>query len=130
MANAVTTNTYKEKMAKAMVGDAPLPEITQMAFGTGGHAPGDPFTPVPPVATATALEAEIPDSRKNIDGYSFPTATTARVTCTLAKPDLNGNVLTEIALIDADGDVAVIKTFAGKAKDNETSLIFDHDIEL
>lgn len=123
--NTVFTRKGREKLAKAHAGDIPLSIITQIAFGTGGHALGDTSIPVSPVDTATSLENEI--LRKAIESHSFPAINITRYSCKMLKTEANGQIITEAGLIDATGDLIAIKTFGGKVKENDTEFWFDWD---
>lgn len=82
--------------------------VSQMAFGTGGHVPGDINTPVPPNFTDTALEASI--IVKNVT-VSFPTDNSVLFTGTLESGDANGNDITEAGLVCGNGTLFARKTF-------------------
>lgn len=126
MANSVTTEIARSKMAKARAGETPLSAVTHMAFGTGGvDQSGDPIAPS---GTDETLKNEI--LRKPIDGYIFPRSTTARYSCALAKEELEGAAINEIAIIDSDGDPVAFKTFRNKIKDGDMEMIFEIDDEF
>ncbi|WP_242875931.1 phage tail-collar fiber domain-containing protein [Cellulosilyticum sp. I15G10I2] len=123
---SVTTNIAREKMVKARAGERTLPPISQMAFGRGGvDAAGNIKQPL---AAQTALNDEI--ARKDIESYSFPILTTCRYVCRLVRGELAGEDISEIALIDAEGDIVAIKNFKAKGKDSDIEMIFELDDEF
>ena len=126
MANSITTNVAREKMAKARAGEASLPAIVQMAFGDGAvDVDGNPIAPSGSDAT---LKNEL--LRKDIDGYTFPVPTTGSYSCTLLKTELVGMNVNEIALVDSAGDLVAIKTFTNKSKDGDMEMVFQIDDEF
>lgn len=121
--NAVVVNLARNKMLKARAGELSFPQITGMAFGTGGvDASGNPIIPT---RGMTALRNEI--FRKEIDGYEFISDLVCRYACTLAKAECVGKSISEIAMIDADGDVVAIKSFLAKGKDDDMQVTFQID---
>lgn len=118
--NVIITKTAREKLVKARAGAIVLPKIVGMAFGNGGvDAAG---VVIPPADTQTNLANEL--MRKEIDGYSFPEATTCRYECTLDEPELAGEEISEIGLYDEDGDIVCIKTFTRKGKDDDVEQTY------
>ena len=121
--NAVVVNKARTKMLKARAGELILPKITGMAFGSGGvDASGNPIAPT---RDLTALRNEI--FRKDIDGYEFISDLVCRYACTLAANECAGKSISEIAMIDADGDVVAIKSFLTKGKDDDMQVTFQID---
>lgn len=122
-ANAIITVTARKAMAKARAGLGTLPTIEKMAFGDGGvNAQG---TPIPPAADATALNNEL--LRKNLTAITPLSDTTVQYACRLETSELAGTDISEIALVDSNGDLACIKTFTKKGKDNTEALTFTID---
>lgn len=126
MANSVTTKIAREKMAKARSGDIVLPKIAMMAFGNGGTDGSG--VPISPSDMDTSLKNEL--LRKEIDGHSFPILTTCRYSATISKPELVAMKISEIALIDEEGDLIAIKSFTEKTKDADMEMIFQIDDEF
>ena len=123
MANSVVVNKARAKMLKARAGTAAIPKITQMAFGDGGvDSSGNPIAPV---RTATSLKNEV--FRKNIDGFEFLSDLVCRYTTTLAEAEAVGKKISEIALVDAQGDIVAIKTFLAKGKDGDMKVSYSID---
>jgi len=120
----VTTTQARIDMARARKGEIPLPKITHIAFGTGGHAPGDPYTPLSPSPDDTQLENEV--LRKTVT-VSLPIATTIRYTAEILSSDgIDGTIITEAGLLDENGTLVARKTFPGKEK-TDLNLKFDWD---
>jgi len=121
--NAIITAASRQKMVKARAGAITLHPITQMAFGNGGvDGQGNPISPS---ESATGLNNEL--LRKNIDGYTFPTTTSCRYTCTLSELELAGQNINEVGLIDSAGDFVAIKTMTNKGKDSDLEMTFTVD---
>lgn len=60
--NEVTTTQGRIDLAKVRAGEIPIPKITHIALGTGGHQPGDPTKPVPPLPTRLPLKVRFYES--------------------------------------------------------------------
>ncbi|MBY0052990.1 phage tail protein [Brevibacillus agri] len=124
MANSVTTTKAREKFAKAHAGDAPLPKVSQVGWGTGGH---DPVTrePIAPDGSVNVIPGEV--VRKDIDGHSFPVSTTLRLAVSATFAETGSVEISCCGLYDADGDLVAWKTFKPKGMDAETTLEIDWD---
>ena len=116
MANAVILNQAKIKLLRARSG-----EITQMAFGTGGVSAGGEV--IEPNENATGLVHEV--LRKALDSHSFDNNKTMKYTGTIRNSECVGEKISELALIDSDGDIVCIKTFSAKQKDADIEMTFD-----
>lgn len=127
MANSVTTKKAREKFAKAHGDGTAIPQITQVAWGDGGH---DTTTrdPIQPTGDLLTVPGEF--LKKNIDSISYPTTTTLRINVDLEKAEGNGYDVSSCGLYDAAGDLVAVKNFAPKAKDNETEIIIAWDEEF
>lgn len=121
MANSVTTTLGRSKLAQARSGNIALPQITHMAFGSGGVDAEN--VPIQPLESNTTLGNEL--TRKPISSYSFPVTTTCTYRCVLEKAELVDENINEIALIDEDGDLIAIKTFTNKTKDADMEMVFE-----
>ncbi len=119
--NEVTTTQGKIDLARARAGEIPIPKIAYIALGTGGHEPGDPTKPVPPSPDQLALENEILRKPVSIER----TGNVNRYWIELGKDEANGQVITEEGLIDENGTLVAVKTFGGKTKEIDTTLVFD-----
>lgn len=123
MANSIVTTIGKAKMAKARAGIAALPKITKMAFGTGGaNSSGDIITPG---LSDIALKNEV--LRKNIETITKVTDTSYRYLCTLLVGELSAAKISELGLVDADGDIVAIRVFSPKTKDSDIQMQFEID---
>lgn len=120
MANAVTTEAAKRKILLARAGAQLLPKITKMAFGTGGVDAEGSVLEVG--QEQQELNAEV--LRKEIDGYEIMGDTKIQYQCTLKEEELVGQQLSELALVDADGDLVAIKNFTIKKKDDDWKMVF------
>ena len=118
MAHEIITLVAREKLAKARAGIVPLSPIVKMAFGDGGHdTSGNIIEP------GETLRHEL--LRKDIDNYREITKTSYCYVCTLEKSELAGNSISEIALVDADGDCVGLKSFFPKIKDDDMEMAFE-----
>ena len=85
----VTTVTGRKKLCRAHAGDITLPAITKMAWGNGGvDESGQPIT-------TTGNEIGLYNQAGELDGEE----------------------ISEMGLIDADGDLVVYRSFGRKFKD-------------
>lgn len=121
MANSITTLVAREQMAKARVGEQPLPKITQMAFGRGGT--DNNGKPLQPNETQTTLKTEL--IRKPIDSYEFVNNVTVRYSCEIAGAELMNTPINEIGLIDEFGNLVAVKNMTDKVKDDDMVFIFE-----
>lgn len=117
---AITTIAAKRKMLLARAGKLELPPIKQMAFGSGGvNAAGE-------VLEVEAGQQELKNElyRKDIDSIEIVSDTQIRYTCQINENELTGEEISEMALVDADGDPLTIKNFKSKGKDSDFSFTF------
>lgn len=121
--SAVITVVAREKMLKARAGVEPLPKVVGFAFGNGGTDSGG--TVITPSESQTSLNNEL--LRKQIDDYSFTSNLVCRYSCTLAKSELVGYQISEIALFDENGDLVAIKNCLPKGKDSDLEMTFQID---
>jgi len=117
MAEAVVVNAYRQRLAARMAGGAQIAAITHMAFGDGGH--NADLTPKPPSATATALNHEIPSLRKPISDITQEDLFSVTGKGVIESSDAVGAAISEVALIDANGKLVGLKTFAPKFKESD-----------
>nr|DAI16837.1 MAG TPA: tail-collar fiber protein [Caudoviricetes sp.] len=121
MANAVITNAAKIKLLRARSGDIPFATIAQMAFGTGGVSSSGDISEANESDTSLAHEV----LRKNLDSHAFDGDKTMGYTATLRNHECIGEKITELALVDSDGDIVCIKRFSPKQKDADIEMSFD-----
>lgn len=118
------TKVYREKLARAAAGMDPMVKITHIAIGTGGvDASG---VPKPLTGDETGLFNEV--FRKEVR-TSMPEPATVRYSLSVqAQNDgLAGTGINEVALFDADGALAAIKTTTTKNLEANDELEFDFD---
>lgn len=126
MGDAVVTLAARKKMLRARAGEIALPPVKGFAFGNGGV--DEAGNVKVPVETQTALNSEL--LRKEIDGYTMVSDTKCRYACTLAYGDLADEVISEVAVYDAEGDLVSIKNFKPKHKDGDIEMTFQIDDEF
>lgn len=122
--SAITTTKAREKFAKAHGGTAPLPAITHVGWGTGGHDP-ETRQPIVPTADVNEIPGEI--VKKEIKGIEYPVPTTLRIFVDLIYEESGDEDISCCGLYDADGDLVAWKTFKPKGMDDETTLEIDWD---
>ena len=117
---AITTIKAKKKMLLARAGLQDLTRITQMAFGSGGV---DDFGEVlQPDEDQEELVNEI--CRKDIKKIEVVSDTKISYYCTIGESELTNAELSELALVDEEGDLMAIKNFKAKGKDSDFSMTF------
>lgn len=117
---AVTTTVAKKKMLLARAGDAALPKIVKMAFGNSGVTSGGVI--IEPTEDQTDLNSEI--GRYDITSHEVISDTQVKYYCRLGESTLAGKEISEMALVDEDGDLVTIKNFAAKGKDSDFVFTF------
>lgn len=115
MAEAVVVNTYRQRIAARMAGGAQLAPVAYMAFGDGGH--NADLTPKAPSASATALNHEI--LRKPLAAITQEDLYSVTGKGAVEANEVVGAGISEAALIDANGKLVGLKTFAPKFKEND-----------
>ena len=125
--NSVITRKRRVKLCRASSGaESTLAPITHIAFGSGGvNEAGEPLMPL---ETQEELNREI--KRYDVGSVTYPIDTTARYTVTIPADELVGEAISEAALVDADGDLAAIKTMYVKRKDAGITFTFEFDDEF
>lgn len=121
----VITVTGRRKLCMAHAGDAGLPAITRMAWGSGGvDSDGQPLATT---GNEIGLYQEL--MAKDIESHVYvgEGETTCRYTATLEAGDLSGESISEMGLYDADGDLVAYRTFLPKGKDADILQIYDMD---
>lgn len=113
MAETITSNAYRARMARHMADNSALPPFALMAFGDGGHNPD--LSPKAPSVDAVGLTHEL--LRKPLASVSQPTPYTVACEGRIEAGELTGAYVSEVALLDAVGQVVAIKTFAPKIRE-------------
>ena len=119
MGKAILLNQAKEKILRSRFNGSGGIVITDFAFGTG--AGENAYTPT---ADQTSLKNEI--IRKKADKAQI-SERCFRYTGVLGAMDANGQYISEIGLVDSDGDLVCIKTFNKKLKTDESEMVFKID---
>lgn len=125
MAEAITTNSYRRKLARVMAGDGALAPITHMAFGDGGHDPST-LTAVAPDPEQTALRHELLRKPLSLVIQEDEFSVTGRGI--IERDELAGYAVSEAALIDADGVIVGLKNYAPKFKESDEQ--YETDVKL
>lgn len=124
---SVVTRARRINLAKITRGAVTtIPKMTHIAFGDGGV--DENGQPIQPDETWQELRHEV--ARYEIDGVDASAETTNRYSVTIPESDLNGVNISEMALIDADGVFAGVKTFLPKGKDADVKFVFEFDDEF
>lgn len=106
-------------MAEASHTTGSIAKITHIALGSGGvNADG---TVIVPLAENVALKNEV--VRKPYTSSTKTSDTSYEYTIKLEENELVGTFISEMALIDEDGDVVAFSNFLAKGKD-ETEVTF------
>lgn len=121
--DAVTTRIAKKKILLARANGTTLPKIVKMAFGSGGT--DERGIVLKPTEDQRTLKNEI--GRFDISSRKIVSETQVTYSCKIAEGELNGSSISEIALVDADGDLLTIKNFTPKKKESNFSFIFSID---
>lgn len=125
--NSVITHIRRVNLARITCGAVEsIPKITHIAFGDQGL--DENGQPLIPEETQQALHHEI--GRYEIKELSHPLDTSNRYVVTIPENDLVGSVISEMALVDAEGDFAAVKNFLGKGKDEDVNFTFEFDDEF
>lgn len=116
---SVITKIRRKKMAEASHTTGTVAKITHIALGSGGvNADG---TVIVPLAESVALKKEV--VRKPYTSSTKTSDTSYEYTIKLEEDELVGTFISEMALIDEDGDVVAFSNFLAKGKD-ETEVTF------
>ncbi|MEY8335063.1 phage tail protein [Lachnospiraceae bacterium 47-T17] len=116
---SVITKIRRKKMAEASHTTGSIAKITHIALGSGGvNADG---TVIVPLAENVALKNEV--VRKPYTSSTKTSDTSYEYTIKLEENELVGTFISEMALIDEDGDVVAFSNFLAKGKD-ETEVTF------
>lgn len=115
MAEAIVVNAYRQRLAARMAGGEQLAPIAYMAFGDGGH--NADLTPKAPSSSATGLSHEI--LRKPLAALTQEDLFSVTGKGSIEAGELIGARISEAALLDANGQLVGIKTFAPKLKEGD-----------
>ncbi len=122
----IVTRYRRENLAKITSGEiSEIPKVSHIAFGSGGCENGEIKTPTEVQET---LFNEV--KRYPVGSVEIISGTTARYKVEIPANELNGVSINEIALVDEDGKLCAIKTFASKIKDEDMKFVFEFDDEF
>lgn len=110
----------RTKMIKARAGVTALPPITQIALGDGGvDENGNVLEP------SDILQHEL--IRRDVNSIVKVTETCYRFSLILTENELVDAEITEMALVDEEGDIVSVKNFKPKIKDEGMEMTFQMD---
>lgn len=115
MAEAITVNRYRRRLAATMAGKDTLKKIAFMAFGDGGHK--SDLSAKTPDPEQTSLNHEL--LRKPLAALVQEDGFSATGRGMIEYDELVGYAISEAALIDEDGELVGIKNFAPKVKESD-----------
>lgn len=120
--DAVLLNQAKLKMLKMRAIGSDGWQIKYFAYGTGLGDDGKKYTPT---GKESALKNEVARveiiSATQLDDKSY------QYLGEIPEDTANGEYITELGLVDSDGDLVCIKTFDKKLKKNGTAMVFKID---
>lgn len=125
--NSVITLYRRKNLARITSGElTALPKITHIVLGSGGvEESGEIKTPS---ENQTALVAEL--QRYEVGPVEHPVETTSRYTITVPEGELAGAAISEIGLLDADGQLCAVRNCSPKGKDADEEFTFTFDDEF
>lgn len=123
----IVTDRIKTQLSHLLVNHETTSRYAnKMVWGTGGHAVGDPSTPISPSENDTSLEAQI--LIKNFSTFDFPSTTSVRMIAFILESEANGFTITEEGLVCADNTLIARRTFPGLPKTEDFVFEFRHTI--
>lgn len=123
----ITTDVYRQKIAKAVGGAGTVPAITTVVLGTGGQNSDE--TPKVPAGSVAGLYNQV--LSKAAPAPTYPTATSVQFQITVNPADLPANTkINEIGFKASDGTFAGMSTFYAKATDGSTTMTFTGTLQL
>lgn len=115
MAEAITVDSYRQRIAARMANGAALAHAAYMAFGDGGH--NADLTPKAPSKSATSLSHEVLRKPLASLGQEDPFSVTGKGV--IEANELVGVRISEAAILDANGMLIGVKNFAPKLKESD-----------
>lgn len=109
----VITDVHKQKMSQATHSTGTIATVAMIALGTGGM---DGEAVKNPAGSATDLNKEI--LRRNYTACDQVDDFCYEYSLVLSEEELVGQSISEMALIDSEGDLICILHFLPKVKDN------------
>ena len=120
--DAVILNQAKLKMLKMRAIGSDSWQIKYFAFGTGLGDDGKRYTPT---GKETALKNEV--ARVEVISATVLDERSYQYLGEIPEDTANGEYITEVGLVDSDGDLVCIKTFDKKLKRTGASMVFKID---
>lgn len=120
--DAILLNQAKQKMLKFRALGSDGWKISHFAFGTGLGDDGKKYIPK---GTETSLKKEV--CRVEVVMVEKLDERTYQYVGEIPEDTANGEYITEMALVDSDGDLVCIKTFDKKLKRSGSSMTFKID---
>lgn len=126
MANDVSNQAYRSKLAQAITG-VTLPAIATIMIGTGGvDGNGNPLSPS---GTETGLYNQV--LSKPAGTPTFISSTMVHYTITINPTDLPaGTPINEVGLKDSAGTLATHSTFYSKNTDGTTAMTINAQMQF
>lgn len=118
--SAVTVDAYRKRLADATAGGEPAAPIAYMAFGDGAHNAQLELTQHSPASIA--LKHQILKKPLSIIRVDPSDPFAAIGIGRLEENELNGFVLSEVGLLDANGELIGVSSMAPKAKASTDSF--------
>lgn len=119
----VLLKEFRRKLAKGLSGSAPSPKIGFVAFGDGGHSGKDP---IQPSDEQLGLKNEL--LRKPVSEILQEDEVSVTGVGQVSENELIGSEISEVALLDTDGNAIAVKNFAPKPK--ESGEIFEISVRV
>ena len=113
MAEAVTTNDFRKRLAAHCYNGSSLPRVSQMAFGDGGHNADGSVVQPDPDQTALNNERLRSDLVRTYQEDLYSVTAVGRIN----KAELVDVSVSEAGLLDADGNLMGFRNFAPKIKE-------------
>lgn len=115
MAEAITVNSYRRRLASTMAGGPAVKKLSYMAFGDGGH--NSDLTAKPPNPEQTSLNNEL--LRKPLAAVAQEDDFSVTGRGILDYDELVGYAISEAAILNEDGEMVGVKNFAPKVKESD-----------
>ncbi len=121
MAIAAITKAGRQKLCKAHAGNIPMSPIVKMVFGDGGlDTEGNV---IPTTGEEVSLRNQLLE--KEIETRTFlADDTKCQYSVRINEGELTGKAISELGLIDTDGDLVCYKSFLPKVKDEDFAFTF------
>jgi len=114
MYNAIMTNAHRVKLSRFMIDGLSLKRAAYVVFGDGGNDANNKATL--PDAGSIKLNNEL--LRKNIASSYFDNAFSCSFVASIEKTELNGKLISEIGVLDTDGELIALQHIDAVPKDN------------